>query len=250
MSDTVLDYLARSTSRREVLVAFRDHGRLTPRVLESHVSVSRRTLKRTLDNMASRGWIRAVDDGYELTALGATVLRAYECFHERTTAAARLSTFLSHLPSSFDLDPTRLADANLAVATENDPYAPVDRLMELRADASFVREAARFLYEDSVRQLTARAHDDPPARVHLVLMTDPDVSVARPVGFEKLLDAPSVDCRFVDTVDFLFGVVDDRAFVGATEDDQLRVFADTDDVAVVEWVERRFRALRDAADPP
>ncbi|AZH24435.1 helix-turn-helix transcriptional regulator [Haloplanus aerogenes] len=254
MPDTALEYLAGSSVRPATLAAFREHGRLSLRNLDDRVSASRRTLKRTLTTMESRGWIRRVDGVYEFTALGDAIFDAYETFRDRERLAERVRPFLEHTPAeAFDLDIDALADANV-VAPDDDPTAPVDRLMELRAEAARLREYAPFLLIDSVRQLAARVDNGQSAPdVTLVLET------GRPGGttpeyrerFETLASAPSVDiCRYPDGVPFAFGVADGHAFIGAADLDGMPcALLEGDSPELVAWVERTLDDYLDAAKP-
>jgi len=254
MPDSALEYLAGSSVRPAVLAAFRNHGRLSLRELDDRVPASRRTLKRTLNAMESRGWVRPTGGDYEFTALGDAILDAYQEFRDCERLTDRARPFLEHTPAGpFDLDIDALADANV-VDPDDDPTAPVDRLMELRAEATRLREYAPFLLLDSVRQLAGRVDNGRPAPdVTLVLETE------RPGGsspeyrerFETLASAPSVDVRrYPDGAPFAFGVADGHAFVGAAAPDGMpRALLEGDSPELVAWVERTLDDYLAAAEP-
>ena len=244
MSDTALEYLLGSETRPATLTALRDAGRLSARRLEEHVSASRRTLKRTLRTMESRGWVEPVDGGYELTALGAAALATYERCRKRERIARRVRPVLEHAPAAaFDLDVGALADATV-IRPDEDPTAPVDRLLELRAGASTLREAAPFLLRDTVEQLADRVTaESPPPEVTLVL-EDAEPSPEAYSGaycdrFRELIEAPTVDVHVADEVPVAVGVADGHAFVGVADRDGVRgLLLESDDDAVVDWAER------------
>lgn len=254
MPDTALEYLAGSSVRPAILTLFREQGRLSLRALDDQVSASRRTLKRTLNAMESRGWVRPVDGAYEFTALGGTVLSAYEAFREYERLAERTRPFLEHTPAEpFDLDPVALADATV-VASDGDPTAPVDRLMELRAEATRFREYAPFLLLDSVRQLATRVDGaQPQPDVTLVLATErpDDTPPEYRELFETLATASGVDVHhYPDGAPFAFGVADGRAFVGAaTPDGMPRALLEGESPELVAWVERMLDDYLTAAAP-
>lgn len=258
MSDDALDYLVGSPVRVDTLRAFRADGVLSARELDDRLSASRRTLKRTLREMCSRGWLREVGDGYELTTLGGTLLSTYEEFRDRERLAERLRPVLEQTPAAgvaLDIDLEALDDATV-VDTDDDPTDPIDHLLDLRANATELRECAPYLLYDSVEQLADRVTDDPsPPDVTLVL-GDASPSMDRfPPGyrerFEALTDAPSVDVyASSDDIRFSFGVADDHAFVvGVALDGVAHTLLETDDPAVVEWANRRFEEYRSAAAP-
>ncbi|GAB6860459.1 helix-turn-helix transcriptional regulator [Haloplanus litoreus] len=256
MSDTALEYLLGSATRPETLTALREGGYLSARQLEERVSASRRTLKRTLRTMESRGWVRSVDGGYELTAMGATMLSSYDCFRRRERLAEEARPFLERTPASaFDLDVEALADATV-VRPDTDPTAPVDRLLELRADATRIREVAPFLLNDTVEQLATRVEHDPTLQeVTLVLEeATPHPSEFSPTycdRFRAVVDSPRTDVYVAAAdVPFAFGVADGHAFLGSSGvDDMAGALLESDDEAVVDWVDRSIDRCLDHADP-
>lgn len=256
MPDTALEYLVGSSVRLDTLRALRTHGLLSIRELEDRVSASRRTLKRTLRAMESRGWVRTVDGAYELTSLGGTMLSAYEEFRDRERAAERLRPVFEQTPAAaIDLDVAALADANV-VHPGDDPTEPIDRLLELRADAAELRECAPYLLYDTVDQLADRVTDDPsPPDVTLVLGDGAPPMDRFPAGyrerFETLVDAPTVDVHVhPDDLRFSFGVADDHAFVvGVDLDGAAHTLLETDDPEAVDWATRRFEEYLAASSP-
>ncbi|WP_049935038.1 helix-turn-helix transcriptional regulator [Haloplanus natans] len=254
MSATALEYLAASSVRPDVLAVLREHGLLSLRDLDDHVSASRRTVKRTLSAMESRGWVRKVDGGYELTALGETLLSAYERFRERSRVASRLRPVLEHVPASmFDFDIEALTDATV-VAPDDDPAAFADRMVALRADANRIREYAPFLTLDSVRQLAQHVENGRPSPdTTIIVRTDapPQSSPEYRERFRTPVEAPGVDIRHHPDGPMLgFGIVDGRAFLGAAADDGMPCFLlESEGSALVSWVDRQFENCLAAAEP-
>lgn len=256
MPDTAIEYLVGSAVRLDTLRSLRDHGMLSTRSLEERVAASRRTLKRTLGTMESRGWVRSADGEYELTSLGGTMLSAYEEFRHRERIAERLRPVLEQTPAaSLDLDVETLADSNV-IHPGSDPTAPIDRLLELRADAAEIKECAPFLLFDTIQQLADRATEErSPPDVTLVLEDGAPPTDRFPSGyqerFEEMVNAPSVDVHVhPDDIRFAFGVADDHAFiVGLNLNGIAHTVLDTADPAVVDWVERTFAEYVAASSP-
>jgi predicted transcriptional regulator len=204
--------------------------------------------------MESRGWVRPVDGTYELTALGEAILSAYEEFRDHERTASRLRPFLKRVPATaFDLGPEALAGATV-VSSGDDPTAFVDRLVDLRAEASAVREYTPYLLLDSVRQLAGRVDNGEPAPdLTLVLGTDspPESSAEYADRFETLADASSVEVRlYPDGPPIGFGVADGRAFIGVADEDGMpHTLLVSDAPEVVSWAERRFADCLDAGEP-
>jgi DNA-binding HxlR family transcriptional regulator len=256
MRGTAVDYLVGSDNRIAVLRVLRDRGPLSARALETRVDASRRTLKRTLDGMATRGWVVSPDavQGYDLTALGRAVLSGFEAFRARERLAERLRPFLEHAPArAYDVDLDALADATLTVATPDDPYGPIDRLLDLRTGATRLRQCVPFLLTDSVLQLAERVADTPRAATTLVLSEVGPSSSADPTyreRFEALADSPAVDVRLCpDPIRVAVGLADGHAFFGVMADGSPHALLDGDDPALVRWTEAYIADLIARSDP-
>lgn len=254
MSDTALEYLVGSTTRPDTLAALRDQGRLSIRGLEDRVAASRRTLKRTLGAMESRGWVRDVDGGYELTSMGMAMLSTYETCRERERIIDRFRPFLEHAPAAaFGLDIDVLADAEL-IRSDDDPAAPVDRLVDIRAGATRIRECAPFLLWDTVQQLVERVTgEDPPDVTFVLNAVEPttEYTEAYRESFERLAAAPSVDIyHHPDEIHLPFGLVDGRVVIGALDADGMgHALVESEADPLVEWAEWRFEEYLAAATP-
>lgn len=253
MSDTALRYLVGSVNRRRALAALRTDGPLTRRDLEARTSASRRTVTRTLDELVDRGWVRRVDDGYDATALGATVLDALDDASDRIDLATRFGPLLRHLPDdAVDLDVRTLAGATLVGPTEGDPYAAMNRLHELRADADYVRELAPALCLDGVEQLADRIESeaDPPDVESVVESTALEPAASPPeveAELERIAAAESGAVRTCDdAVPFVLGVYDEAAVVCALNDDGIPVaLLETTNPDVRDWATETYRAYRE-----
>lgn len=250
MPNATLEYLIGSPNRVQTLRALRNDGPLPIRRLEERVPVSRRTLKRTLNAMTSRGWVGSTADGFEVTALGGMVLSSYDRFRDAIRLTERFRPFLEQVPaSSFDLAPESLCDATLTVP-DGDPTAAIDRLIEVRSDATAIRECASFLMQETLEQFL-----DSTADVTLVLgegvPSPSDYSREYRETFEALLDADHIAVHAAPgDVRVPMGVADGRAFIGGTTDDGMpHSLLESDDPAVVAWVDRRFDAYLAEAEP-
>jgi len=253
MGEDALVFLTGSAVRPEVLTALRERGRLSLRDLEARLSVSRRTLKRTLGQMEGRGWVRPRDGEYELTALGDAMFTAYETFRERERAIRRCRSFLEHTPADqFDAGVDALADVTL-VSAESDPSAPVDRIVEIRNAATEIRQYAPFLFIDTVRQLADRATGESPLNATLVLgQALPDnVSAEYREQFEALAAAPGVDVYIYPDGPWLgLGVADGHAYVGVSDVERVpRALLEGDTPSLVAWVNQQLDRYLERAEP-
>lgn len=256
VSDGAVEFLAGSENRVETLVALRDVGSADQRTIADSVDASRRTVKRTLDALEERGWVVSVNatGPYRVTALGELVLDAYLDVTSRLSAADRLGPFLQRIPTSaFDLDPLALDDAEILVREENQPYAPMDRVLEVRRDATTIREVADIIQADSAAQLRERVENGE-LTATVVLESSVLDAVEENDGYATEFEAAlrSDGATFYEydgDVPFVFGLMDDTVVMGVTDEMGLPgavVVSDAPDVR--EWAERRFEAFRTAAE--
>lgn len=246
-----LSYLARSETRPAILSALPESGGVERRELRERVDASRSTLVRALDRMGEFGWVDDADEGYRLTALGEFVADSFEAVREDFETANGLSAFLERVPAhEFDLDPHLLADARVTAATPAEPLAPVDRVVEIRADSERVRELSSVVARDSAEQVAERATEGS----HEVVLTA-DVVESLTSGseygeaFESALG--TVDFYVHDgDFPFLLALLDDRVALGVVDEhDRPQVLVESADDEVYEWAERTYREYRNAADP-
>lgn len=255
VSDGAVAFLAASENRVEALEALREVGQADQRTVGASVDASRRTVKRTLDALEDRGWVVAENSTgpYRITALGDLVLDAYLDVVDRLAAADRLGPFLERVPAdAFDLDPLALADAEIVVRAENQPYAPMDRVLAVRREASTIREVADIIQADSAGQLRERVEAGE-LTATVVLESGVLDAVSENDGyadeFEAALASDGTDFyAYEGDVPFVFGLMDDTVVMGVTDDvgipDAVVV---SDDPAVREWAEALFESYRDAA---
>lgn len=256
VSSGAVSFLAGSENRVEVLVALREAGEADQRTVAADVDASRRTVKRALDALEGRGWVaRERGTGpYRVSALGDLVLDAYLDVLERLSVADRLGPFLAHVPAAaFDLDPVALADAEVVARGGNTPYAPMDRVLEVRRNASRVREVVDVIQADSASQLRERVEDGD-LTAEVVLQAGVLDAVGEHDGyaaeFEAALAADGATFHVTEAdVPFVFGLMDDQVVVGVTDDEGMPgALVVSDDPAVREWAESLFEAYRDGAE--
>lgn len=252
VSDGAVEFLAGSENRVETLVALRDAGVADQRSIADSVDASRRTVKRTLDALEERGWVVVENSTgpYRITALGELVLDAYLDVTDRLSAADRLGPFLQRIPTDeFDLDPLTLEDAEIIVRGENQPYAPMDRVLEVRRDASTIREVADIIQADSAAQLRERVENGE-LTATVVLEASVLDAVEENDGYAEEFEAALASdgatfYQYEGDVPFVFGLMDDTVVMGVTDDMGIPdavVVSDTPDVR--DWAERRFEAFR------
>jgi len=250
-----IEYLLRSDNRTAVLLALNREQPLDRYDLERRLSASRRTVTRILTAFAEQGYITESSEGYRLTAFGAVVADAYRQCKERTDLAARYQPFLRNVDSSaVDLDPELLRGADLTVASDGSPYAPLDRMLELRRSASRIRTVTPLVERKSVEQLAGRLHQGDEVTFEVVFPADVYETIdAQPEYGDPVrtaAGAASVE-KFVypGAVSTLYAVADDVAALGATIDGDPHALVESTDPDLRAWVADRIDEFRTDAVP-
>lgn len=248
-------FLAASENRVETLAALREGGWTDGRAVAESVDASRRTVTRTLGALEERGWVASENatGPYRLSALGRVVFDAYADATERLSAADRLAAFLARVPAdAFDLDPAALADADVVVRGENMPFAPMDRVLELRREASEIREVVDVVQADSAAQLRERVEAGE-LRAEVVVESGVLDAVSEEDGYAAEFEAALAadGCSFFvyeGSLPFVFGLLDDTVVVGVNDGEGLpEAVVVSESPAVREWAAARFESYRERA---
>ncbi|MFB6140366.1 MAG: helix-turn-helix transcriptional regulator [Halosimplex sp.] len=254
----VLAFLAQSENRVDVLDALADGEPRDRYDLEGAVDASRRTVLRVANELLERGYVRETDDGYRLTALGESVYDRYAAAADGIGALSSAAAVLSAVPAGVvDFDPARLADAEVTAAAPGDPFAPLDRMLELRRGASRVRELAPGVERRSVEQLADRVEADEAVDVEIVL-TPASLETAESrdqyaPAHEVVASADAVALYLTPEPFALPVTVADEtvALVADGAEGRPDAVLETDDPVVREWAESyvdRFVELADRID--
>lgn len=251
-----VSFLAASENRVDALLALRELGAADLRSVAETVDASRRTVKRILDALEERGWIlsKTNDREYRISALGWLVLDSYLDVVDRLETADQLAPLLERISAEeLGLDPLALAGADVIVKGDNQPYAPMDRVLRIRRNASEIREVVNIVQADSAAQFRDRVE-----RGELTATVILEAGVVNAVtsnddyaeSFEGALGADGASFYVFDgVVPFLLGVMDDTVVLGATDDEGIPdTIVVSEDPVVRDWAESRFESYREAAE--
>lgn len=248
----VIEFLCQSPNRGAVLRALADGGRQDRYALEERVDATRRTILRTVNALTERGFVEETEEGIGLTALGRHVVTHYERLVDELALEPDVEAFLSAVPAdAIDVDVERLRTGEVTSAAPGSPYAPLDRTLELRADASEIRELAPGIERRSVEQLAERVTADDDLTVEIVVTEDVLAAAdeGAPYGdaHETVLAADAVDMAVhPGPFEIAVGIADEVVFVVAEDGEgQPSAILETDDPRVREWataVVDRYRA--------
>jgi predicted transcriptional regulator len=251
-------FLARSGTRVRILRNLAAAGPLDRDALGDRLDVARTTLARNLAPLVDRGWVD-VRNGteYVLTAGGEAVLSAFDRFADTVSVAATFEPFLRAAPrEAFDLDPRHLAGADLVVATESDPYAPITRHVEAIAATGSYRALLPAVGLSALETGTERIEA---GATHEVVVAGEVAEAIRsnPAYADPLAEAsgPAADAGvrlFVtdESVPFFLGLFDAVVQVGvADENGKPQAIVESRDDAVRSWAEETYAAYRADARP-
>jgi len=205
--------------------------------------------------MEERGCVRETVDGYALTAYGKRLLRNFVEFAERAESIHHLQPFLRRVPpQEFGVDVSHLEDARVTTASANDPYAPLQRQVDIVQTAREFRLCADILGRNLFEQICSRIADHG-CEGELVLTADALETFESEATFADLYAELTRTERvqiyeFPGTLAYALGIVDDSVQI-SVEDDRNHVHAlvETDASAVREWAEERYAAYKQRADP-
>lgn len=170
------------------------------------------------------------------------------------TFDAGLERFLRLAPGdAFGFDVARLAAGETIVATEGSSYAPLDRLLAIRADAEYVRELAPDVERRSIEQLARRVDADETFSAEICLSAAvlaaaesvPEYADAQ----ERIVAADAVDVVVTErAIDLAVCLADGTVALGVEDADGHPVAVCVcEDPVVYEWAEARFDRYVEAA---
>lgn len=122
-------FLVGSPTRLALLEAL-EEGSARPRDLVDALDVSRASVQRNLSAFVDREWVSRESGTYHLTDTGRPVVRTARRFLRGLEGVSQAAPLFECLPAFDDPLPSEhLADAEVIVADEGRPYAPVERYL-------------------------------------------------------------------------------------------------------------------------
>lgn len=247
-SAAAVERAVRSPARVRILRAAAD-GPVTAGALADRLDVCRRTVVRNLDALTEAGWLAAGPDGHELTPPGELFAGGlFDALADAGTAL-ELRPFYEEFPAGVDLPASVLTDATVTTAEPYAPLRPVERALDLIADADRIRTIAPVMteryneaYADAIASGSRVETVLTPAVLSALRASTPDLDSA------LAPDSVSVHVA-TDPLGFGLMIADGTSAVGAYDSGSLRALAESDRPAAVEWAESAFERRRDRAVP-
>lgn len=249
--DGEMAFLSRSDNRTQLLSALRSDQPLDRDGIEQAVDSSRRTVARTLNKLDDRNYIHHTDEGYRLTGYGGELIETYEEYTERVRIAERYQPVLGNVDGEFlEFDLSALQGASLFVADDASPYALLDRTLELRKEATRIRELAPAVEKRSLEQVRERIQRDDLETFEVILTAETaEVAFSHP-EYDPVTTVDGVRQYVYDGEFPLFvAVIDDTVLLGVTVDQKPSAMIETTDETIREWAEETIDEFRAAAVP-
>lgn len=246
-------YLTGSPARVAVLRTLREEPR-RPAALTDAVDATRTTVQRILAGFREREWVVKRDAEYHVTATGERVHDAYEVLLTEIDRADRYGGFAADLElSGAELPASALEGGEITAATDRDPLAAVDRVVELvrQANGETIR-AVSPIVTNQYNEAAASALDGG-ASVELVIdraVLETSVDEFRPATDRALSDDDASVYVAPEPIEYgLFRYADVACVIAYGDANNPRYVFESTDPSVIEWVDTRFETLVAEATP-
>lgn len=250
-----VEFLARSEIRVRVLNRVAAVGTATRRELRDDLDASRTTVKRNLDALVERGWLRNTGRKYTITPCGEYIATEFGELVEAIRIVRELEPFMEWVEANdFAFDLGELVDAEIVVANGGDPYAPVNKHVETLQTADEVRALLPSVGHEAMKVSVERIREADP-EYEMVVEPDCAETLQTDPQYAPLLDvaitAGAVELFLYEgEFPYYLGILDSTVQIGAEDDDGIpRALLETESDTVREWAERTFTEYRSEAVP-
>lgn len=223
-----------------------------PAALTDAVDATRTTVQRILAGFSDRRWVIKRDAAYHLTPTGERVHDAYENLLSEVDRADRYGRFAADLErAGADFPSAGLETGELTAATDRDPLAALDRVVELiRSTGESAVRAVSPIVTAQYNEAAASALDRG-ASVELVIdraVLETSVEAFAPALERALSDDGATVYVAPEPIEYGLFRYDDLACVVAyDEHNNPRCLLESTDPTVLDWADDRFETLSAAA---
>lgn len=211
------------------------------RTLVEELDIPRSTLDRAIRELESINVVTYDNGKYTATPVGERLGRNFVAFLEQIEVAIELEPFLQLVSvDEFNLDLQLLADAELVMPADKNPYAMINRHVQLLGKADQVRGMLPLVglhgHQTAHERIVENGAEDE-------LIVEPDVAdvlVSDP-QFAELTEEMLATGRFdlfiyEGTIPYFVGIFDDETVqIGVDEDGEPRALVETDRQEVQDW---------------
>lgn len=249
-------FLAGSDDRVALLSSLSERS-ASPATLSDDLGIPRRSVQRHLSQFVERGWATKTSGTYQLTTAGDLIAEEHTSYLDTLRCLEELHSFYRHLPNKEHApEPRWLRDADVAVATEEDPQAPMHHY--LRRVRSFDCDRiqmispvlSRLFHEEHSNLALEGVHTD-------LVLADELVDRAKelnPMEFNVVVSVDVLDLyRYPDAIEFGMTIGKERVLLCAYDDGQLEACVESTNSELLAWAEDLFETYRgrgERVEPP
>jgi predicted transcriptional regulator len=223
------------------------------RTLVDELDCSRSTVNRGIRELEGLDLVAYTDGGYRITPLGATVATGFAELAETVELRLRYKPFLEWMPEdAFDLDLTLLRDAELLVPEAGDPYAMVNRHVNVLSQAEDLKAVLPLVgvhaYEAVHKQIV-----DNGARCEGVVTPEVADTLQSNPNYAEITKELAATGRFQlyqydGDIPYFVGLLDDTVQMGVDEEGEPRAIVETTNPEVQNWAETTFTEYKQQAE--
>ena len=246
--------LTRSATRVHVLEIANQQTVTTRRELRDELDVSRTTVQRNVDTLVAKGWLETTADGYQITPCGKLLCSRVSELATSVGTLRRLRPILGNMPvDEFDVGVKHLEDAEITVASANNPYAPVNKHVDALKTASEFRIHTAVIGRPALQEVSTLATSG--NCTGEVVVTEGALSTLRanPSYAEAFERIARTDCFDIfvyhDDLPYYLGLIDERVQVGIEGENRVpKALLETESAAAREWAESKYSEVRQQAE--
>ena len=248
-----IELLARSEHRVQILDLLYEHGSLEKHALGERLDASRTTVGRNLDALEEQGWIRRTNAHCSITRQGELVAEAFADLVSEVELTDKLQSFMQWVPEgTLDIDLSLLADAEVTLAEPGDPWAMINKQVQLIKRTEWYRVVLPF----------TGLHATEAANEQIVqngaqgeLVVEPDIAdlYRSSPEYAELWGEMEENGRLElfahdGTLPYSLGVFDDTVQVVVAEGDDPRALLETTSETVREWALEQYHEHKRRAE--
>lgn len=225
------------------------------RTLVEELDIPRSTLDRAVRELESINIVTYSNGKYAATPIGERLGHTFLSFLEQIEVTIELEPFLQHVSvDEFPLNLQLLTDAEVVVPADKNPYAMIDRHVQLLREADQARGMLPLVglhgYQTAHKRIVENGAEDElivEPDVADVLVSDPEFAELT----EEMLTTGRFDLFIYDgTIPYFVGIYDDETVqIGVDEDGEPRALLETDRQEVQNWAHNIITEYKQQATP-
>lgn len=219
-----IEFLAGSETRIRALNTIAAEGPMTSREFRDEIDASRTTVKRNLDKLVDRGWLENSNTEYTIRPCGELVAAEFTDLIDAIRIIRELQPFMRWVDlDDLDFGLYELVDAEVTVASDGDPYAPVNEHVDALQTANEVRALLPSVGHEAFKVILQRLNEADPA---YDLVVKPACAKTLQEGrqyealFEEAIASGAVEVSLYEgVIPYYLGVLDETVQIGVEDDD-------------------------------